>query len=70
MSIYNSVRVYKRGCTSELLMHAEKCDDYTFSAFWLRSSVVSVLNCVNAVTASAGGMTVHTNFLRVMVSFP
>ena len=27
----------------------------TFSAFWLRSSVVSVLNCVNAVTASIGG---------------
>ena len=43
---------------------------HTFSAFWLRSSVVSVLNCVNAVRAPAGSLTVHTNFLRVAVSCP
>ena len=39
---------------------------HTFSAFWLRSSVVSVLNCVNAVTALIEGLTIHTNFLWVM----
>lgn len=42
---------------------------HTFSAFWLRSSVVSVLNCVNAVTASIGGLTIHTNFLWVSSGF-
>lgn len=42
---------------------------HTFSAFWLRSSVVSVLNCVNAVTASIGGLTIHTNFLWVNSGF-
>ena len=37
----------------------------TFSAYWLRSSVVSVLNCVNAVTVSIGHLTIHSNFLWV-----
>lgn len=63
MSIYNSVRVYKRGCTSELLMHAEKCDDYTFSAFWLRSSVVSVLISVKTGIFPTGKL-FHMNFFR------
>ena len=40
----------------------------TFSAFWLRSSVVSVLNCVNAVTVPIGHLTIHSNFLWVDLS--
>ena len=70
---------YKRGRKSEtrkrdpprrVLIAVGKGGQHTFSAFWLRSSVVSVLNCVNAVKASAGGLTVHTNFLRVALSLP
>lgn len=54
----------------KLLIGPLNDSQHTFSAFWLRSSVVSVLNCVNAVTAPAGGLTVHTNFLRVALSCP
>ena len=73
---YGFIRDYKGLCLLGrvsgvvVLLEEGENDEHTFSAFWLRSSVVSVLNCVNAVTASARGLTVHTNFFRVVVSCP
>lgn len=68
--VYKRKRHRKRWMTWRVLIIVLREVFHTFSAFWLRSSVVSVLNCVNAVKVPAGGLTVHTNFLRVALSLP
>jgi len=70
MKIEKRGKNHKSDVVSQVLIEGHKDSQYTFSAFWLRSSVVSVLNCVNAVTSPAGTLTVHTNFLWVALPFP